>query len=116
MATEVPALPFTFEVTWDGNTAKLTCHGRLVAGVTDGLYDGLKPLVGVAKQVVVDLQDVKYVDSMGIGVLVRLYVSARAAGCELRLTHLGKQVRNLFRMTNLVGVLCEAEDHGITVA
>lgn len=39
--------------------------------------------------------DLVRVDSMGLGTLARLYVSARREGCSLQLINLGKQVRLL---------------------
>jgi hypothetical protein len=34
----------------------------------------------------------------------------------LKLLHLGKQVKNLLTLTNLLATLASAEEHGITVA
>jgi anti-sigma B factor antagonist len=48
--------------------------------------------------------------------LVRLHASARKQGCEFKLLHLGKQLRNLLKLTNLLSVFSQAEDHGITIA
>jgi anti-sigma B factor antagonist len=48
--------------------------------------------------------------------LVRLYSSSRHEGCEFKLLHLGKQLRNILKMTNLLSVFSQAEDHGITIA
>jgi anti-anti-sigma regulatory factor len=42
------------------------------------------------------------VDSMGLGTLARLYVSARTAGCSLQLINLGKQVRTLLDTTHML--------------
>jgi anti-sigma B factor antagonist len=53
---------------------------------------------------------------MGLGALVRLYSTAKQTGCEFKLLHLGKQLRNVLKMTNLLSVLGQAEDHGINVA
>jgi anti-sigma B factor antagonist len=47
---------------------------------------------------------------------VRLQLSARKAGCEFKLLHLGKQLRNLLKLANLLSVFAEAEDQGITIA
>ena len=105
----------SFEIERDGDTAVVKCHGRLVLGTSEELYQAVKPLLPQTKVVVVDLADLTYVDSMGLGALVRLYTSARHAGCEFKLLHLGKQLRNLLKMTNLLSVLCQAEDHGISV-
>ncbi len=100
----------------DGETATVKCRGRLVAGVTEELTVAVKPLLPQVKLVVVDLAELSYVDSMGLGTLVRLAVSARQHGCELKLLHLGKQLRNLLKLTNLLSVFSQAEDHGITIA
>ena len=67
----------SFEIGRDGNVTLVKCQGRLVAGTSHELYQAIKPLLPHTKLVVVDLAELTYVDSMGIGVLVRLYVSAR---------------------------------------
>ncbi len=38
-------------------------------------------------------------DSLGLGTIISLYVSAKAAGCDLKLINLGKRIYELFRMT-----------------
>ncbi len=106
----------TFEIERDGDTAVVKCHGRLVAGTTQELYEEVKQLLPQAKVVVVDLEELTYVDSAGLGSLVRLHTSARRLGCEFKLLHLGKQLRNLLKLTNLLSVFSQAEDHGITIA
>jgi anti-sigma B factor antagonist len=106
----------TFEIEREGDKAVVKCHGRLVAGTTDEFYEAVKPLLPQTKLIVVDLADLTYVDSMGLGALVRLYASARHQGCELQLLHLGTQVRNVLKLTNLLSVFGQAEGHGITIA
>jgi anti-sigma B factor antagonist len=106
----------TFAVERDGETTTVKCHGRLVAGTTDEFFQELKDLLPQAKVVVIDLAELTYVDSAGLGTLVRLHASARKHQCELRLLHLGKQLRNLLKLTNLLSVFSQVEDHGITIA
>ena len=113
---DAPEKTLTFEIERDGEAAVVKCHGRLVAGTTEELYQEVKHLLPQLKMVVVDLADLTYVDSMGLGALVRLYASARQVGCEFKLLHLGKQLRNLLKMTNLLSVFGQAEDHGINIA
>jgi anti-sigma B factor antagonist len=43
-------------------------------------------------------------DSTGLGTLVRLFVSARSAGCNLELINLGKRIQQLLGITNLLSV------------
>jgi anti-sigma B factor antagonist len=106
----------TFEIERDGDAAVVKCHGRLVAGTSEELYQEVKDLLPQAKLVVVDLAELTYVDSSGLGTLVRLHASARKQGCEFKLLHLGKQLRNLLKLTNLLSVFSQVEDHGITIA
>jgi anti-sigma B factor antagonist len=105
-----------FEIKRDGDTAVVKCHGRLVAGTTEELYQAVKDLLPQTKVVIVDLAELTYVDSTGLGALVRLHVSARRLGCEFKLLHLGKQLRNVLKVTNLLSVFGELEEHGINIA
>ena len=106
----------SFEIECDGDTAVVKCHGRLVAGTAEELYQEVKHLLPKTKVVVVDLAELTYVDSTGLGTLVRLHASARKLGCEFKLLHLGKQLRNVLKLTNLLSVFSQVEDHGITIA
>jgi anti-sigma B factor antagonist len=106
----------TFVIERDGDNAVVKCHGRLVAGTTEEFYQGVKDQLPQTKVVVVDLAELTYVDSTGLGTLVRLHASARRLGCEFKLLHLGKQLRNVLKLTNLLSVFAQAEDHGITIA
>jgi anti-sigma B factor antagonist len=114
--SDAPEKLLTFEIKCDGHAAFIKCQGRLVAGTTEEFYQEVKHILPQMKVITIDLEELTYVDSMGLSVLVRLYTSTRQTGCELKLLHLGKQLRNLLTMTNLLSVLCQAEDHGISVA
>ncbi len=106
----------TFEIESNGESAVVRCHGRMVAWGTDDFHQAVKSLLPGAKVIVIDLADLRFVDSMGLGTLVRLYVSARQAGSGLVVEHLGKQVRNVLSLTNLLPVLAQAEARNSTAA
>jgi anti-sigma B factor antagonist len=80
------------------------CRGRLVAGVHEFLYVEVSQLLPDNKRVVLDLTNLTHMDSMGLGSLIRLYVSARSASCDLELINLGKRIRQLLGMTHLMSV------------
>jgi anti-sigma B factor antagonist len=114
MSDEVHSL--TFEIERNGESAVVKCHGRMVAWGTDDFHQAVKSLLPEAKLITIDLADLTFVDSMGLGTLVRLYVSARQSGSRLTVEHLGKQVRNVLSITNLLSVLAQTEAHNINVA
>ena len=96
-----------------GNVFVLHCKGRLVAGQTKGLTDAVCPLIPQTKRIVLDLSGLQHTDSMGLGTMVGLYVSAKSAGCSLELMHLSQQLRNLMGLTNLFSVFTVVGENGI---
>lgn len=87
------------------------CHGLLVAGLTEVLHTEIKPRLAHDSRVVLDLTDVTRLDSMGLGAIVSLAVSAKRAGCRFELINLGKQIRQLFAITNLFTLFEAAGDN-----
>ena len=89
-----------------GRVITVTCHGRLVAGTTDIIKETVKPLIAEGGKIIVDVGDVQYIDSMGLGALVGLKISAIGAGyCTLQYENLSKKVQELIRMTHLTDLL-----------
>ena len=84
-----------------------------MAGVNDFLYTEVSQLIPNTKRIVLDLTDLTHMDSMGLGTLVRLYVSTKSAGCDLELINLGKRIRQLIGMTNLLSVFTVVGENGI---
>jgi anti-sigma B factor antagonist len=111
MPDNAPTLTLDIERT--GTTVIVRCQGKLVSGVDDILYNKVKQLLPDSKRIVLDLTDLTRMDSMGLGTLVRLYVSARSAGCSLELMNLGKQVRLLLGTAHLLSAFTIVGEHGI---
>jgi anti-sigma B factor antagonist len=107
------AAVLTLEMEPKGSTVVVRCYGRLVADTNDLLYSRVRQLLPDAKRIVLDLTDLTRMDSMGLGTLVRLYVSARSAGCSLELMNLGKQVRILLGTAHLLSAFTIVGEHGI---
>jgi anti-sigma B factor antagonist len=77
------------------------CSGQLVAGLTSTLAAEVKPLIPQTKRIILDLSDLTKMDSLGLGTIINLYVSAKAAGRDLKLINLGKRVYELFRIAKV---------------
>ena len=89
------------------------CSGKLVAGVNDRFYREVGELIPGSKRIVLDMTELTHMDRTGIGTLVRLYVSARSAGCALQLRNMGKSVRQLLGVTHLIDVLAVVGENNI---
>lgn len=88
---------------WD-DEAVMRCTGSLTAETSSHLKTEVKALLPKKKWVVLDLSELGYMDSSGLGTLVGLYISAKAAKSELQLLNLSPRIRELFSMTNLLSV------------
>jgi anti-sigma B factor antagonist len=83
----------------------MSCQGRIVFGEEASiLRDNLKRILGSTRQIVLNLSGVSYIDSGGLGTLVGVYSSARAAGADIKLTGLGQRLRDVLQITKLVTV------------
>jgi anti-sigma B factor antagonist len=86
------------------------CTGRITSDTTQLLKATVKPLLSDSKIVVLDLTHVSYMDSSGLGTIVALYISAKAANSHLRLVNLNQRLKELFSITRLGQVLTEGRD------
>jgi anti-sigma B factor antagonist len=85
----------------------VAASGRIVFGEeSNALRRELKPIVQTpAGAVVVDLSEVAYMDSGGIGALVGLYTTAKAAGCRFTLAGANTKVMHVLEITKLAAIL-----------
>lgn len=106
MASESPA-PFSYEVEMSGDdTTVIKCHGRVVSSSSGELKELVKPMIPKCRRIVLDLSDVPFVDSAGLGTLVGLKVSAASAAyCTLEFVNFAPLVKELLHTTKLTHFL-----------
>ncbi len=81
------------------------------------LRDTVKDLLGKGqKKILLNLGDVSYIDSSGIGELVSAFTSVRNQGGELKLLHLTKKVHDLLQITKLYTVFDVKDDEAGAIA
>jgi anti-sigma B factor antagonist len=80
--------------------------GRITLGEGSALLrETVKDLLGKGKKkILLNLADVNYIDSSGIGELVTAFTTARNHGGEVKLLHLTKKVHDLLQITKLYTV------------
>jgi anti-anti-sigma factor len=85
---------------------KVLCHGRLIAENTEEVKKVVRPLLEAHGKIIVDLGDVNYLDSSGLGALVGLKVSAIKQGlCILEFENMTPRVMELLKLSNLTKIL-----------
>ena len=80
------------------------CKGRIASASTGLLLTTVRSLMAETKLIVLDLSDVSYMDSSGLGAIVGLYVSAKRQRCGLKLINLSPRLKELFRITKLASI------------
>jgi anti-sigma B factor antagonist len=79
-------------------------HGKINATTAGQLQTSVRQLIPGSTRIVLDLTDVEYIDSTGLGVLVSVYLAASRANCELEISNPRPRVRDLLKITKLASV------------
>ncbi|MGH9515459.1 MAG: STAS domain-containing protein [Terriglobales bacterium] len=93
------------------------CSGRITLGEGSVvLRDTVKDLLSKGqKKILLNLGDVNYIDSSGIGELVSAYTTAKNQGGELKLLKLTKKVHDLLQITKLYTVFEVKDDEAAAI-
>lgn len=101
-----------------GDVSIVDLAGRLTLGEGCGaLRSTIKDLLGQgARKILINLKEVSYIDSSGLGEMVGSYASVTNAGGEIKLLNAQKGVRDLLTMTKLFSVFEDFSDEAAAVA
>jgi len=101
----------------DGVTV-LDLSGRITLGEGSvQLRDAIRDLIAKGqKRILLDLGEVNYIDSSGLGELVSAYTTARNLGATLKLLKLTKKVHDLLQLTKLYTVFDIFDDEASAIA
>lgn len=105
-----PDLKLVVESSPDGKVVR--CSGKITADCTDRLVKAVRPLFQESQNVVLDLSGVSFLDSSGLGAIMRLWTSSKQSGSKLSLINLNQRLNDLFTLTNLSTVFDSAENPG----
>ena len=88
------------------DTSIVALDGRIVLGEeSQALRVELKSLTAEGKKkIVLNMDNVKYIDSAGLGILVAAHVCAKAQGASLKLSNLGRKFQEVLQLTKLLTV------------
>lgn len=95
----------------------LDLSGNVMGGPDQGVFhNAIKEVVEEDhKKILVNLADVPWVNSTGLGILMAGFISAKNAGAALRLINVGKRIESLLMITKLTLVFetFESEEAGL---
>lgn len=104
-----PLPPLQLQTSKTDQEIVVRCSGRLTFDVSANFKTEVKTLIPETRRIVLDLTDLAYMDSSGLGAIISVYVTAKKSGCELQLINFNKRVRELFGITHVLSMF---EDFG----
>ena len=100
-----------------GEITVVDVRGRFTLIEGEAVHDLMKDLFEEGRRrVLLNFHDVSYLDSSGIGQLVRGLYTARKNGAELRAVDLSPRAREILRMTNLHTVFTDFPDEQAAIS
>jgi anti-sigma B factor antagonist len=106
-------LPLSLNTRDVGRVTIVSCQGRIVAGPEcESLRAHVADLLQDRRAILLHLGEVGFIDSSGLGTMVRALASARQVRGDLKLCNVPQLVRNVLEMTRLSNVfdLHESEE------
>jgi anti-sigma B factor antagonist len=100
-----------------GDVTVLEIEGRIVLGEESNAFrEQVKNLLAAGKKkIVLNLSQVGYIDSAGLGTLVATFHSARSQGAVLKLANLGSKFKEVLQVTKLMTVFDTYDSEGAAV-
>jgi anti-sigma B factor antagonist len=101
-----------------GEVTVIDAAGRITLGEnTTSFRDMIRELTaGGRKKILLNLADVTYIDSSGIGELIAAYTTVKHQGGAVKLLNLTKRVYDLLHITKIYTVFEVFEDKGTAVS
>jgi len=100
-----------------GDVTVIDAAGRITLGEgTSTLRDAIRDAVGAGhKKVLLNLGEVNYIDSSGIGELVSAFTTVTNQGGQLKLLNLSKRIQDLLQITKLYTVFEVHDDEAAAI-
>jgi anti-sigma B factor antagonist len=100
-----------------GDVTVVDVSGRITLGEgSSNLHEGIRDMVQKgSRKILLNLAEVSYIDSSGIGELVSGFTSVANAGGHLKLINLTKRVKDLLQITKLYTIFEVYEDETTAV-
>jgi anti-sigma B factor antagonist len=99
-------VPLTLETRWSDDIPVVVCKGRIVEGIeADGLRAHLDKELAQQSFVLLDLSGVDFIDSSGLGLLVRYAMRVKKEGGDLKLCCVAPRIQTTLKTTKVNTIL-----------
>ena len=95
-------VPLSLNTRGVGKVTIVRCSGRIAAGETEVLHLHVNELLRDRSDIALHLGEIVFIDSSGLGMLVRLLTSTRRAGGDLKLCQLPEVIQKVLKITSLI--------------
>lgn len=109
-------MPLSLETREVGRVTVVRCQGRLVAGTaSEELRAHIAWVLRDRRSIVLHLGDIAFIDSSGLGTMVRALTSTRQAHGDLKLCDVPEHVRKVLQLSHLTKLFeaHESEDNAV---
>jgi len=100
----IRAPEFKLETEKKDSVTTVRATGRITLAPSATLENTLRDLIPEGKRIVLDLANVDYIDSAGLGALVSVHMHARRTNCVLEIANPKERIRDLFVRSGLASV------------
>ena len=105
------ATDFSIKIRQSGIVSLVDVSGRLTSFETGTLRDSISRLLKQGhKDIILNLTDLQYLDSSGIGELARVYVSVVKQSGQMKVIGLSSKIEEVLKITHLYQVFPEFPD------
>ena len=102
---------FSVKIRQSGTVSLVDVSGRLTSFETGALRDSISRLLKQGhKDIILNLTDLQYLDSSGIGELARVYVSVVKQSGQMKVIGLSSKIEEVLKITHLYQVFPEFPD------
>jgi anti-sigma B factor antagonist len=110
-------VPLSLNTRGVGDVTIVRCSGRIVAGAeSESLRSHVSDLLQDHKGIILHLGEVGFIDSSGLGTLVRMLTSIRRASGDLKLCNVSQNAHQVLKLTNLIKLFDTHESEEDAVA
>tara|TARA_B100000941_G_scaffold224451_1_gene166672 strand:+ start:336 stop:635 length:300 start_codon:yes stop_codon:yes gene_type:complete len=95
----------TYKITEENNISTVFLDGEIDMDVTEKAKEVIMPLIEAGKEVHINLNNVQYMDSSGISILIESHQKANELGTKVILKEISKSVLKVIMMAKLEQIL-----------